>query len=202
MSDRGTGGAEGAQRLKQYEYRANSNLVLTAENRSARTNEATGEPETLWGRINQKDMGSRVARERPQELEDKLEKLKKKMAKKAQKGDLDRKDRGGPSDVMKATDQFSDTYRPKTKETKAAYEQLLVRIRGALGDLPGDILRGAADEVIAVLKNDRMKGGTRAAPPPLRQPPPLLLPPPPLADPTDSLAWAQIRSARSRLKSW
>ena len=158
MSDRGTGGAEGAQRLKQYEYRANSNLVLTAENRSARTNEATGEPETLWGRISQKDMGSRVARERPQELEDKLEKLKKKKAKKAQKGDLDRKDRGGPSDVIKATDQFSDTYRPKTKETKAAYEQLLRGIRAALGDLPGDILRGAADEVIAVLKNDRLKG--------------------------------------------
>ena len=161
MSDRGTGGAEGAQRLKQYEYRANSNLVLTAENRASRTNEATGEPETLWGKISQKDMGSRVARERPQELEDKLERLKKKKEKKAQKGDLTRKDRGGPADVMKATDQFSDTYRPKTKETKAAYEQLLVRIRNALGDLPGDILRGAADEVIAVLKNDRMKDSER-----------------------------------------
>ena len=157
----GTGGAEGAQRLKQYEYRANSNLVLTAENRSARTNESTGEPETLWGRITQKDMGSRVVRERPQELEDKLERLKKKKIKKASKGDLDRKERGGPADVMKATDQFSDTYRPKTKETKAAYEQLLVRIRSALGDLPGDILRGAADEVIAVLKNDRMKDSER-----------------------------------------
>ena len=52
----GQGGAEGAQRMKQYEYRANSNLVLTAENRSARTNEATGEPETLWGIMKQKDM--------------------------------------------------------------------------------------------------------------------------------------------------
>lgn len=159
----GGGGAEGAQRLKQYEYRANSNLVLTAENRSARTNEATGEPETLWGRIKQKDWGTRVTRERPQDLEDKLERLKKKKAARAKKGTLERKDRGGPADVLKATDQFSDTYRPKTKETKAAYEQLLVRIRASLGDLPGDILRGAADEVLAVLKNDRKKDAERKA---------------------------------------
>jgi pre-mRNA-splicing helicase BRR2 len=157
----GSGGAEGAQRLKQYEYRANSNLVLTAENRSARTNEATGEPETLWGRMRQKDMGTRVTRERPQDLEDKLERLKKKKEAKAKRGALERKDRGGPADVLKATDQFSDTYRPKTKETKSAYEQLLVRIRACLGDLPPDIMRGAADEVLAVLKNDRMKDSER-----------------------------------------
>ena len=92
---------------------------------------------------------------------------------------------------MKATDQFSDTYRPKTKETKAAYEQLLVRIRAALGDLPGDILRGAADEVIAVLKNDRLKG--RKLIPRARFP---------AAARTLNRRGAQTLSARSKSKRW
>ena len=149
--------------MKQYEYRANSNLVLTAENRSARTNEATGEPETLWGIMKQKDMGSKVIHARPQELDDKLDRLKKKKEKNRKKGDLDRRERGGPANVLRATDEYSDAYRPKTKETKAAYEQMLVRIRSALGDLPPDILRGAADEVLAVLKNDRLRDTQRKA---------------------------------------
>ncbi len=48
-------------------------------------------------------------------------------------------------------------YQPKTRETRAAYETLLSIIRGQFGDQPADVLRGAADEVMAVLKNDRLK---------------------------------------------
>eukprot|EP00745_Piridium_sociabile_P001677 TRINITY_DN110227_c0_g1_i1.p2 TRINITY_DN110227_c0_g1~~TRINITY_DN110227_c0_g1_i1.p2 ORF type:complete len:116 (-),score=35.42 TRINITY_DN110227_c0_g1_i1:34-381(-) len=48
-------------------------------------------------------------------------------------------------------------YRPKTVETRQTYEVLLSFIQAALGDQPRDILCGAADEVLAVLKNDRMK---------------------------------------------
>ena len=47
-------------------------------------------------------------------------------------------------------------YRPRTKETREAYEALLSVIQGQFGDQPQDVLRGAADEVLAVLKNDRM----------------------------------------------
>ena len=49
------------------------------------------------------------------------------------------------------------SYRPATKETRAAYETLLAMIQGQFGDQPADVLRGAADEVLAVLKNDHMK---------------------------------------------
>lgn len=48
-------------------------------------------------------------------------------------------------------------YRPKTQETRQTYEVLLSFIQEALGDQPRDILCGAADEVLAVLKNDRLK---------------------------------------------
>lgn len=48
-------------------------------------------------------------------------------------------------------------YQPKTRETRAAYETLLSIVRGQFGDQPADVLRGAADEIMAVLKNDRLK---------------------------------------------
>lgn len=48
-------------------------------------------------------------------------------------------------------------YRPKTQETRQTYEVLLSFLQEALGDQPRDILCGAADEVLAVLKNERLK---------------------------------------------
>ena len=49
-----------------------------------------------------------------------------------------------------------DSYRPRSKETRSAYEDLLSFISQQLGDQPHDILRGAADEVLACLKNDAL----------------------------------------------
>lgn len=48
-------------------------------------------------------------------------------------------------------------YRPKTQETRQTYEVLLSFIQEALGDQPRDVLCGAADEVLNVLKNDKLK---------------------------------------------
>ena len=48
-------------------------------------------------------------------------------------------------------------YRPKTRETRAAYEAMLSFIQGKFGDQPADVLRGAADEILATLKNDLMR---------------------------------------------
>lgn len=45
----------------------NSNLVLTAEQRTSAGREPDGSAETLWGRMKGK-MGDRVARERPEGL--------------------------------------------------------------------------------------------------------------------------------------
>ena len=50
-------------------------------------------------------------------------------------------------------------YRPRTKETREAYEAMLGLIRSQFGDQPADVLRGAADEVLAALKNDRSTVG-------------------------------------------
>lgn len=52
-------------------------------------------------------------------------------------------------------------YRPKTKETREAYEAMLSVISSQFTDTPQDVLRGAADEVLAALKNDHMKDPER-----------------------------------------
>lgn len=49
------------------------------------------------------------------------------------------------------------SYRPATRETRAAYEALLAVVQAQFGDQPADILRGAAEEVLAVLKNEHMR---------------------------------------------
>ncbi|KAL1138953.1 hypothetical protein AAG570_009015 [Ranatra chinensis] len=48
-------------------------------------------------------------------------------------------------------------YRPKTQDTRQTYEVLLSFVQEALGDQPRDILCGAAEEVLLVLKSERLK---------------------------------------------
>jgi len=141
-------------RYKQYEYKTNSNLVLTSENRTSHNNEPTGEVESLWGKLSGK-MGDKANYAKPKELEEKLDKMRKKRSRKE-------KDTEAPTKKKKAASvlQSVDTegaYRPKTKETRAAYEQLLSFIKSCFGDQPQDVLRGAADEVLAILKNENMR---------------------------------------------
>ncbi|EYU41212.1 hypothetical protein MIMGU_mgv1a000056mg [Erythranthe guttata] len=152
------GGAEAHARFKQYEYRANSSLVLTTDSRPRDTHEPTGEPETLWGKIDPKSFGDRAFRDKPPELEEKLKKSKKK---KEREPALDaaqprsKKRRLQEESVLTSSEE--GVYQPKTKETRAAYEAMLSVIQQQLGGQPLNIVSGAADEILAVLKNDNLK---------------------------------------------
>jgi hypothetical protein len=44
------------------------------------------------------------------------------------------------------------------QETRAAYEAMMNTVHAIFGDQPADVLRGAADEVLAVLKNQNKTG--------------------------------------------
>ena len=57
-------------------------------------------------------------------------------------------------------------YRPRTQETRAAYEAVLAFIREQFGDQPQDVLKGAADEILAVLKDDRKRVSVQGMSPP------------------------------------
>ncbi|XP_043468910.1 putative U5 small nuclear ribonucleoprotein 200 kDa helicase [Leptopilina heterotoma] len=148
--------ADQAARQLQYEYKANSNLVLQADVRLIERrsrDEATGEVMSLVGKLEGSRMGDRAQRTRPGKAEER--KVKRQKRDEAQY-DFTR---------MKGVTLLSDNmdqmvgiiYRPKTQETRQTYEVLLSFIQEAIGDQPRDILCGAADEVLAVLKNDRLK---------------------------------------------
>lgn len=122
-----------------------------------RRDEATGEVCTLVGKLDGTRMGDRHQRSKPEKTEER--KVKRQKRDEAQY-DFER---------MKGTTLLSDgvddmvgiVYRPKTQDTRQTYEVLLSFIQEALGDQPRDILCGAADEILAVLKNDKLKDRER-----------------------------------------
>ena len=81
--------AEEHARWKQYEYAANSNLVLSADRRT-REHEPSGEAESLAAVAKRKGlfrMGDRVVQSKPQALVDKKEKIDKKRRERKDKDD-------------------------------------------------------------------------------------------------------------------
>ena len=52
---------------------------------------------------------------------------------------------------------IASIYVPKTRETRSAYEDLLSQVSSLIGDQPFDILHGAAEEILLILKEDGVK---------------------------------------------
>ncbi|KAI1345118.1 Sec63 Brl domain-containing protein [Xylariaceae sp. FL0016] len=159
-----------ARDVSQYKYSAMSNLVLQADRRfvTRRTDEATGDPESLAGRLSINDMGSQVAR-------DSVPKSKKSTGLpnvergNAQEGrDIlareQKKRRTDPS-VMRATGILGQTdllveginYRPRTPATRATFDLILSIVASNLGDVSHEIVLSAADAVLEYLKDEDMK---------------------------------------------
>ena len=153
--------------VSQYKYSAMSNLVLQADRRfvTRRTDEATGDPESLAGRLSVKDMGTRVARStapKPkktgampdvergsmQEGADVLQHVK-------QKGKADA--RGGG--ILSGSDALIEgiRYRPRTQPTRDAFNLILTIVAEHLGDVPHEVVRSAADATLEYLKDDDLK---------------------------------------------
>eukprot|EP00871_Galdieria_phlegrea_P002639 jgi/Galph1/3376/GphlegSOOS_G2035.1 len=154
--------ADELSRLKQYDYAANANLVLAQTERRRRDpSEPTGEVEPLKVSELKGRMGDKVSRSRPPELEERLERLQKN--KKKQTGGIfaSRKSKresknltGDYRDVIAAANDLElGVYRPTTSQTRIAYEHLLNFISKCLGDQPQDVLHSAANELLAILKD-------------------------------------------------
>ncbi|KAJ1439332.1 Sec63 Brl domain-containing protein [Ochromonadaceae sp. CCMP2298] len=159
-------------RSKQYEYGANSNLVLEAERgRGSRIDEGKGEVETLNGKLGNVRMGEKLAQRARPELDDKLQKAKAKRQRTEAAEELNAAKKKTSSSIFVAgkgasilsqlEDMDASSYRPKTRETREAYEELLREMQLLIGDQPQDILKGAADEVLSVLKDDSMRDPQR-----------------------------------------
>ncbi|KAK8049157.1 hypothetical protein PG994_010887 [Apiospora phragmitis] len=154
-----------ARDVSQYKYSAMSNLVLQADRRfvTRRTDEATGDPESLAGRLRIGDMGANVGRgaapkpkkgpqvERgsAQEGQDILarEQRKRKAEQTRGVGIL------GQSDLLVE----GLRYRPRTPATRATFELILNVVATNLGDVSHEIVLSAADAVLEYLKDEDMK---------------------------------------------
>ncbi|KAF3762397.1 hypothetical protein M406DRAFT_63315 [Cryphonectria parasitica EP155] len=153
--------------VSQYKYSAMSNLVLQADRRfvTRRTDEATGDPESLAGRLSITDMGARVARDavprqkklnlpavergNVREGEDILRQQQKKKG-----ADLSR---GGS--ILSGADALVEglRYRPRTQATRATFDLILTIVANNLGDVPQEVVRSAADATLEYLKDEDLK---------------------------------------------
>ncbi|KAF8970308.1 Sec63-domain-containing protein [Flammula alnicola] len=155
-------GRSGKPDLSQYNYGAISSLVLTTD-RSAlprRDKEPDGAPVSLAGRIDPRDMGSRVIRQAPKDLDKKKKKAVEGMDSSEKAAAKRKADLAGfgYADIIEATHDVEGlTYRPRTAETRQVYELILSSVHTALGDQAQDIVRSAADMVLETLKNEGMK---------------------------------------------
>ncbi|PJF17760.1 hypothetical protein PSACC_02423 [Paramicrosporidium saccamoebae] len=105
---------------------------LTAQMSSVRK-EPAGQVESLWGRIKMSEMGSRISHDRPVI------------------GALPAKKERS---LLTATAELAGMhYRPRTKETTAAWEYLLSFVGGKVGE-QRDVLAAAAEECLRILKEE------------------------------------------------
>ena len=158
--------------ISQYKYAAMSNLVLQHDKRfsTRRNDEVTGDPESLAGRINIRDMGSRDNRETAPKKPKKTTDLKgvergsiiegQDVLEREQK----KRKRGEPqqmrgSGILSAADALVEglKYRPKTPATRQTYDLILTTTANNLGDVPHEVVRSAADAILEILKDENMK---------------------------------------------
>jgi hypothetical protein len=91
----------------------------------------------------------------------------KKLKEKAEVKSKSKKDRRSKGDKIIAEDTGRDVinadihedviYRPRQKETRVVYNQILNIVQSNFSDVPLDTLKAAVDEVLAILKTDDMK---------------------------------------------
>jgi len=143
--------ADEIARMQQYEYRQNSNLVLQVDynytDRRGR-DEPTGEVMPLTRELlTGVKMGDKFQRSQaPGEK------------KKPQKSKSSKDEVKSAQTVLLASDsELAGLYKPRTQETRQTFEVMLDFVQVALGDHPREVLHGALDEVLRVLKADNVR---------------------------------------------
>lgn len=151
-------GQDGANNLAQFKYTAMSNLVLQADRRfvSRRHDEATGDPESLAGRISITEMGSRNQRERsrPQKSSTLGPMSRAQIKADAKLLQKQQKKKGQTQDEMQLEGLV---YFPRTSATRATFGLITTIVAQKLGEVTDVALRSAADATLEYLKDDELK---------------------------------------------
>ncbi|CAF0874013.1 unnamed protein product, partial [Didymodactylos carnosus] len=149
--------AERVARRSQFQYK--SNLVLQDDKALADPcvrDEPAGEVLPTDLRLLGTKMGDKAQRSKPE----------KKFRRQKKESDYSKYDtKRFKGETLLSDDTLENTssvvYQPKTQETKQAYEILVDLIQIYLGDQAHDVLCGAADEVLSLLKNDKVRDNER-----------------------------------------
>lgn len=168
--------------LKQYSYKATSNLVIQQQRGRGRRAAGTGSDEVEALRVGALDgaMGDRAVSDRAVPPSDRSNPKRKRSDDDSTKPEtkprisvLDgvsvqrakirrRADEGAGPDVVATADELGLNsselgYIPRTQVSRMAFEGILAFVATKMGDLPRDILRDAAEEILATLKADTMR---------------------------------------------
>jgi len=151
-----------ASRLDQYKYAAMSNLVTQADRRfvSRRGDENTGDPESLAGRVNIADMGSRTTREKAPAQP---------MTAQAAEGERGRgrvEASGGGRTTGGATQQDLTIegliYRPRTPATRDVYDLINTEVARKMGgDYGLQYTISATDSILEFIMDPELKDSQR-----------------------------------------
>ncbi|KAJ1750776.1 Pre-mRNA splicing [Coemansia sp. RSA 990] len=144
---------------KLYQYAGNSNLVLPSDrSKVARRGDRGKEIESLWNKIDPREMGASVRHEapiKPTQTDEQAERAyQRKQARRAQQ---QAKLNYGYTDILAASEDLGGIYRPQTQETRQMWELMLSQIREYLGDQAPEVMLSAADEALGVFKNDELR---------------------------------------------
>jgi pre-mRNA-splicing helicase BRR2 len=132
-----------------------ANQVTTSAHRGPRGPAGLDEVKSLRGRMANR-MGDLVHRGRPTELVERMHKRAKDAASEPQGVAVKVKSPTGPTSILAAATEMQEQglYRPRTKDTQTAYEHLLTFVQQQLGEQPREYLASAADEALAILKDE------------------------------------------------
>lgn len=149
--------AEKFLQSRLYEYGANSNLVLESEGRR-RVDEPKGEVESLRGRVTKIKMGDRLKDRKvdPQDSDFQAAKRQKVTIAVNDKAPTKKVNSllGSANNILESADELSGYhYTPKSAESMAAYEELLLFTQQIIGDQPSEVLKSAANEILSILKD-------------------------------------------------
>ena len=113
-----------------------------------------GDVESLWGRLNPHDFGSRVEREKAP-----INQMDHKTSERVEWDFPSTNKSKVPDRRRKNLDEFDwQIYKPKSKETQSSFELFLSFLQEfVLMDQPRDVIKSAADELLLILKDEKKK---------------------------------------------
>eukprot|EP00826_Nyctotherus_ovalis_P033963 TRINITY_DN2778_c0_g7_i1.p1 TRINITY_DN2778_c0_g7~~TRINITY_DN2778_c0_g7_i1.p1 ORF type:complete len:292 (-),score=94.01 TRINITY_DN2778_c0_g7_i1:45-920(-) len=126
-----------------YGHKESQPLVIKGNRPKTQGNEPTGEASSLAGRTLGK-FGSLVTHEKPPRAKD----PKPKEPARSEPLLAHRAD----ANVLGIEIGEEQVYRPRTRETRILYARLLTMIERHIGDTTQEVMRGAADQLLAILK--------------------------------------------------